>query len=106
MKILVTLYPSDAEGNRFQDCLDCAMSRGVKRLVKSNVRVIQGVSHAWVGGEFIRHENFGLENFKKLKFLPAGSFMVYEMDIPEQLLKDEIIQNYKSKVKETSNVTK
>jgi len=106
MKVLVTLYPEDAKGNKFLDCRDCAMARAVCRLLKPNYTVSEGgweldIWHKTKTNRYVvKHKDFVASDFYKLKNLSKGSFMVYEMDIPKEYLKDEITANVK---KETKN---
>lgn len=92
MKVLVTLYPKDAQGNQFVDCKDCAMSRAVKRVIKPELTVFEGIHNCLImkghAMSWIPHQVFDITSFSKLKSSPKGSFMVYEMDIPKEFLNE------------------
>ncbi len=109
MNVLVTLYPEDAQGNRFFDCRDCAMSRAVKRILKPEYDVLEGGTQLYITSNDVHkdiprcqvyHKGFDIGTFEKLRDLSKGSFMVYEMYIPKQYLKDGITKkDQKDKVK-------
>lgn len=115
MKVLVELRPEDAKGNKFIDCNNCAMARAVKRVLKPNLKVNEGVDEFWfldVKKDGTRtvvvvdHEEFGEHDFNKLKSLPDGSFMVYEMNIPERFLLERVVKNHEMKKEGIQNATK
>jgi len=94
MKILVEIQKKDTQGNDFENCNDCAITRAVRRVIKKEYRVTEGVNHITlydneeIGGfTEVPHQDFLPKDFDKLKDSPEGTVCIYEMDIPKKYLK-------------------
>lgn len=95
MNVLIEITKSDTVGNKFINCLDCALSRAVKRVVKPNMMVIEGINNVQLcnvenkNHVYIPHEIFSSKNYYTLKNAPNGTVHILEMDIPKDYLRSE-----------------
>jgi len=92
MKVLVEIRQEDTVDTDFASCENCAFAKAVKRILIPNVQVSEStcdislqINRKMV---YVQHALFRIRDFKKLNRLPQGSFMIYEMDIPEEFLNE------------------
>jgi len=102
MKLLIEIKKEDTIGNDYTDCGNCAIAKAVKRVVKNNVYVSEGVyaTRFNFGGldnnVIVLHDEFNSSNFYDLQRSPNGTIHILEMDIPKRFLKGESLKCHTS----------